>query len=218
MVTDSMGHDGPMHLTVVDHPLAQAALTVLRDESTEAAGFRAAMNALATMLIYDATRELSTQDITVTTPLTDTAGVRIDAPPYVIPVLRAGLGMLAGALTHLPDAPTAFVGVARNDDTLIPEPYLNSLPGDLDGRDVLVLDPMLATGGSLAHAAELIGDRNPGKVTAVCVLAAPAGVATLRRTGAVDALVLASIDDHLNDDAFIVPGLGDAGDRLYGLA
>ena len=216
MVTDSMGHDGPMHLTVVDHPLAQAALTVLRDESTEAAGFRAAMNALAIMLIYDATRELSTQDITVTTPLTDTAGVRIDAPPYVIPVLRAGLGMLAGALTHLPDAPTAFVGVARNDDTLIPEPYLNSLPGDLDGRDVLVLDPMLATGGSAVATVDILKRWGAKRVKFVGILAAPTGIQRLQEAHPDVPIHIAKIDQRLNDVGFILPGLGDAGDRQFG--
>lgn len=207
-----------MLLTVVDHPLVQAALTVLRDESTDQAGFRAGMNALSGMLLYEATRELATADVTVATPVAEAAGVRIDRPPYLVPVLRAGLGLLDGALAHLPDAPTAFVGVSRNESTLVPEPYLITLPDDFDGRDVLVLDPMLATGGSLIYATELIAERNPGRISVVCVLAAPAGVAALRRSGVVESLVLASIDDFLNDDAFIVPGLGDAGDRQYGPA
>ena len=206
-----------MELTVVDHPLAQAALTALRDEAGGPAEFRAAMDALARILAYEALRHVDVAEVPVTTPLTDTVGVRVEAAPYAIPVLRAGLGLLAGVLHHLPDAPTAFIGVAREEETLVPVPYLNSLPDDLSGRDVLLLDPMLATGGSLAYAAGQLAERNPGRITAICVLAAPEGVAAMRSAGTVDALVLASIDDRLNDDAFIVPGLGDAGDRLYGV-
>ena len=121
-------------------------------------------------------------------------------------------------LELFPDAPTGFIGVARDERTLEPVPYLDSVPADLEGRPVLVLDPMLATGGSLAFACGLLRDRNPGRVTAVCVLAAPEGVHRIATSGLVDELVVASIDERLNDVAYIVPGLGDAGDRLFGTA
>ncbi len=207
-----------MHLSVVDHPLALQALATLRDHETDRAGFRHAMDDLAGLLVYEATRSLRTETYEVTTPLTTTTGTRVAEPPMAVPILRAGLGLLPGLLRILPDAPTGFIGVARNEETLVPEPYMNSVPTDLGGRDVLVLDPMLATGGSLIHACGLLRDRNPGRLTCVCVLAAPEGVAALDRSGLADDLVVASIDDHLNDAAYIVPGLGDAGDRLYGTA
>ena len=207
-----------MKITLVDHPLALQALTTLRDVDTDRAGFRHAMDDLAGLLVFEATRSLRTVDVEVTTPLAVTAGVQVAEPPVVVPVLRAGLGLLGGVLRVLPQAPTGFIGVARNEETLVPEPYMNSVPADLGGRDVLVLDPMLATGGSLTFACELLRDRNPGRLTCVCVLAAPEGVEALGRSGLADELVVGSVDDHLDDSAYIVPGLGDAGDRLYGTA
>jgi uracil phosphoribosyltransferase len=207
-----------VEITVVDHPLARRALTMLRDQDTDRTAFRAAMDDLASILVYEATRNLKVQDQEVTTPLATTMGTAIAEPPMAVPILRAGLGLLRGVLRYLPESPTGFIGVARNEETLQPEPYMNSVPDDLDGRDVLVLDPMLATGGSLTYACGLLRDRNPGRIVAVCVLAAPEGVAVLDRSGLADELVVGSIDDHLNDVSYIVPGLGDAGDRLYGTA
>ena len=207
-----------MLTTVVDHPLALRALTSLRDENTDRAGFRVAMDDLSGILVYEATRRLRVTAVEVTTPLAVTDGVRVTEPPMAVPILRAGLGLLPGVLRYLPDCPTGFIGVARNEETLVPEPYMNSVPDDLNGRDVLVLDPMLATGGSLSYACGLLRDRNPGRLVAVCVLAAPEGVAALSRSGLADELVVASIDDHLDERSYIVPGLGDAGDRLYGTA
>ena len=207
-----------MLTSVVDHPLARRALTTLRDQDTDRAEFRVAMDDLAGILVYEATRNLRVETFDVTTPLAVTQGLRITEPPMAVPILRAGLGLLPGVLRYLPDCPTGFIGVARNEETLQPEPYMNSVPDDLQGRDVLVLDPMLATGGSLSYACSLLRDRNPGRLVAVCVLAAPEGVAALDRSGLADELVVASIDDHLNDASYIVPGLGDAGDRLYGTA
>jgi uracil phosphoribosyltransferase len=207
-----------MDTLVVDHPLAAQLLTRMRDERTDRAVFRQAADELALMLVYEATRALATEPVTIRTPLTETHGVRVTRPPMVVPVLRAGLGMLGPVLRLLPGSDTGFIGVARDETSHEPVPYMNSVPDDLDGRDVLVLDPMLATGGSMVFACEQLAARNPGTVTAVCILAAPEGVDRLGRTGLVDRLVTASVDDHLNEDAFIVPGLGDAGDRLFGTA
>lgn len=209
---------GAVLTTVVDHPLARRALTTLRDEDTDRAAFRVAMDDLAGILVYEATRQLRVEAVEVRTPLAVTTGVRVTEPPMAVPVLRAGLGLLPGVLRYLPDCPTGFIGVARNEETLVPEPYMNSVPEDLHGRDVLVLDPMLATGGSLTYACGLLQDRNPGRLVAVCVIAAPEGVAVLEASGLVDELVVGVIDERLNDVSYIVPGLGDAGDRLYGTA
>ncbi len=203
---------------MVDHPLAGQLLTRLRDETTDRAGFRRAMDDLSGILVYEATRHLDTTTFEVQTPLGPAVGVRVEDPPLVVPVLRAGLGMLGGVLRHLPETDTGFVGLARNEDTLVPESYMNSVPDDLDGRPVLVLDPMLATGGSMEHTCRLLAERRPGPLTAVCVLAAPEGVERLRASELVTHLVTASIDVKLNDHAYIVPGLGDAGDRLFGTA
>jgi uracil phosphoribosyltransferase len=207
-----------MDVLVVDHPLAAQLLTRLRDQRTDRAVFRQTADELAHMLVYEATRTLATEPITVSTPLTETGGVRIARPPLVVPVLRAGLGMLGPVLRLLPGSDTGFVGVARDESTHEPQPYMNSVPDDLDGRAVLVLDPMLATGGSMVFACDLLAARNAGSITAVCILAAPEGVERLAASGLVDRLCTAAIDDHLDGDAFIVPGLGDAGDRLFGTA
>jgi uracil phosphoribosyltransferase len=207
-----------MDVTVVDHPLAAQLLTRLRDSTTDRAGFRRAMDDLSGILVYEATRDLSVETFEVTTPMGPAVGTRLAEPPLVVPVLRAGLGMLGGVLRHLPETDTGFVGLARDETTFRPEAYMDSVPDDLGGRPVLVLDPMLATGGSLEHTCRLLGERRPGPLTCVCVLAAPEGVARLEATGLVAALVTASIDDRLNEVAYIVPGLGDAGDRLFGTA
>jgi uracil phosphoribosyltransferase len=207
-----------MDVTVVDHPLAGQLLTRLRDEATDRAGFRRAMDDLSGILVYEATRDLEVETFEVRTPLATATGIRVAAPPLVVPVLRAGLGMLGGVLRHLPETDTGFVGLARNEDTFLPEAYMSSVPDELAGRPVLVLDPMLATGGSLEHTCRLLVDRGAGPLTCVCVLAAPEGVERLRASGLAASLVTASIDARLNEVAYIVPGLGDAGDRLFGTA
>jgi uracil phosphoribosyltransferase len=207
-----------MELTVVDHPLAARLLTRLRDEQTDRAVFRVAMEELAFMLVYEACRTLPTAPVEVRTPLGPAEGISIPEPPLVVPVLRAGLGLHGAVLRLLPETDTAYIGVARNEETLVPEPYMNSVPADLGGRPVLVLDPMLATGGSLAYACQILHDRGAGPLTGVCVLAAPEGLANIEKSGLVQRVVTAAIDDHLDERAYIVPGLGDAGDRLFGTA
>lgn len=206
-----------MQVTVVDHPLAAQLLTRLRDERTDREGFRRAMDDISGILVYEAMRDAAVETHTVRTPLTEAAGVRLAAPPLVVPVLRAGLGMLGGVLRYLPETDTGFIGLARNEETYEPVPYMNSVPEQLEGRPVLVLDPMLATGGSLAHSCATLAERGAGPLTAVCVLAAPEGIERVRGSGLVRHLVTATIDDGLNERAFIVPGLGDAGDRLFGV-
>jgi uracil phosphoribosyltransferase len=207
-----------MQTTVVDHPLAQQLLTRLRDERTDRATFRQTTDTLSQILVYEATRSVRTEPVDLTTPLGPTQGVRIGEPPLVVPVLRAGLGMLGAVLHLMPETATAFIGVARNEETFQPEPYMNSVPADLNGRDVMVLDPMLATGGSMEHACRILAGRNAGRLTCVCILSAPEGLARLEATELIGEVVTASIDERLNDLAYIVPGLGDAGDRLFGTA
>ena len=207
-----------MELTVVDHPLAARLLTRLRDETTDRATFRLAMDELAGMLVYEACRTLPTETVDVTSPMGAARGTRIPRPPLVVPVLRAGLGLHGAVIRLLPETDTAFIGVSRNEETLQPEPYMNSVPADLAGRPVLVLDPMLATGGSLAHTCRQLADRGAGEMTGVCVLAAPEGLAHIQASGLVARVVTAAVDSHLDERAFIVPGLGDAGDRLFGTA
>jgi uracil phosphoribosyltransferase len=207
-----------MDVTIVDHPLAARLLTRLRDEGTDRAGFRQALDELAAMLVYEACRTLATEPVEVRTPLGPAPGVRLAQPPLVVPVLRAGLGLHGAVLRLMPETDTGFVGVSRDEETFEPHPYMNSVPPDLAGRPILVLDPMVATGGSLTYACELLRGRSAGPMIAVCVLAAPEGLQHVEASGLVERLITAAVDDHLNDQAFIVPGLGDAGDRLFGTA
>jgi uracil phosphoribosyltransferase len=205
-------------VTVVDHPLAGELLARLRDETTDRASFRQAMDELAGMLMYEACRRLEVEEAEVQTPLGPAPVKRVRTWPVVVPILRAGLGMMNAVHRLLPGTDTAFIGVARDEATFAPEPYMLKVPADLAGRPVLVLDPMLATGGSLLHACRLLAGRGAGPIVAVCVLAAPEGLDRITGSGLDIRVVTAAIDDHLNDQAFIVPGLGDAGDRLFGTA
>jgi uracil phosphoribosyltransferase len=201
---------------VVDHPLAAARLTILRDERTENPAFRAALHDLSLMLVYEATRDASTQSLTVRTPLAETTGTRLAKPPLLVAVLRAGLGMVDAALALLGEARVGFVGVARDEQTAVATPYLESLPDELQGQPVIVLDPMLATGGSMLHAVSRLQRRGADDITVVCAVVAPEGIAALEKTAPTARLFTAAVDDHLNGMAYIVPGLGDAGDRQFG--
>lgn len=201
---------------VVDHPLARARLSTVRDTRTDRAAFRGAVRDLTTMLVYEALREAPVTETVVTTPVADTLGAELSSPPVLVPVLRAGLGMAEAAHAQVPGALMGFVGVARDEQTLLPTPYMESLPRDLAGRPVLVLDPMLATGGSMGHTIDLLAARGADDVTAVCVVAAPEGIAHLGRRHPSVRIVTAGVDERLNEYGYIVPGLGDAGDRQFG--
>jgi uracil phosphoribosyltransferase len=188
----------------------------MRGTGTDNATFRAALRELAVLLVYEATRQLEVITEPVQTPVGTATGTRLTNPPLLVPVLRAGLGMAEAALGLLPESQMGFVGVARDEQTHLPRPYMESLPADLAGRPVLVLDPMLATGGSLLHCCGLLTQRGAADITVICVLCAPEGLQRLAESGLPLRVVTASIDDRLNDRAFIVPGLGDAGDRIFG--
>ncbi len=205
-----------MDVRLVDHPLAAARLTVMRDARSDNATFRAALRELTLMLIYEATRDAPVVTERVHTPVARTTGCRLADPPLLVPVLRAGLGMADQAHELIPEAQMGFVGLARDERTLLPTPYMESLPESLAGRPVFVLDPMLATGGSMEYTIRLLVGRGATDVTAICALAAPEGVERLRASGLPVRAVTASVDERLNDSGFIVPGLGDAGDRQFG--
>ena len=205
-----------MQVQIVDHPLAAARLTTLRDKTTGNAGFRAALSSLTQMLVYEALGSAKSAAVEIETPLKPFTGSRLECAPLLVPVLRAGLGMIEQALEMVPEAHVGFVGIARDEETAQPVPYLESLPDDLSGFPVFVLDPMLATGGSMLHTIQLLGARHATDITAVCVVAAPEGVTALENSGHPVRLVVASVDEGLDDAAYIVPGLGDAGDRQFG--
>ncbi|MEV6140338.1 uracil phosphoribosyltransferase [Nocardia sp. NPDC051990] len=205
-----------MRTHTVNHPLAAALLTTMRDAGTVNPAFRAALRDLTGILIYEALRDAPVIQFPITTPVADTEGMRLAQPPLLVPVLRAGLGMVDAAAELIPDARVGFVGVARDETTHQPVPYMESLPADLSEMPVFVLDPMLATGGSMRHTLQLLAARGATDITAVCVVAAPEGIAALTDSGLPVRLVTAAVDAGLNSDAFIVPGLGDAGDRQFG--
>jgi len=211
-----------MQTLVVDHPVVTHKLTVLRDETTHAPTFRRLTDELVTLLAYEAMRQMRIRPVTVTTPLGPATGAKLAGPdPLVVPVLRAGIGMLDGMARLLPTADVGFVGLSRDEETLIASTYANRLPTDLAGREVFVLDPMLATGGTLETVFKQVASRGAAAVTGVCLLAAPEGVARLEAAfpgeGPVPVrVVTAGMDERLNDRGFILPGLGDAGDRLFG--
>ncbi|MEV7429696.1 uracil phosphoribosyltransferase [Nocardioides sp. NPDC092400] len=212
-----------MRTHVVDHPLVAHKLTVLRDERTDSPTFRHLADELVTLLAYEATRDVRVQNVEIRTPVSPTTGVALASPrPLVVPILRAGLGMLDGMMRLLPTAEVGFVGMVRDEDTLKASTYAERLPADLSGRQCYVLDPMLATGGTLAAAIKFLTDRGADHITAICLLAAPEGCERLERELAdLDVpvtVVTAAVDERLDEKGYIVPGLGDAGDRLYGVA
>ncbi len=209
-----------MRVLVVDHPLVAHKLTVLRDKDTSSPVFRLLTEELVTLLAYEATRDVRVETVSIETPVTSTVGTGLVKPtPLVVPILRAGLGMLEGMTRLVPTAEVGFLGMARNEETLEAITYAERLPEDLTGRQVFVLDPMLATGGTLREAIKFLFARGAADITCICLLAAPEGLAALQEEldGRNVTIVLASIDEKLNEKSYIVPGLGDAGDRLYGV-
>ncbi|HEY5554749.1 MAG TPA: uracil phosphoribosyltransferase [Cellulomonas sp.] len=210
-----------MRLHVADHPLVAHKLTVLRNKDTASPTFRLLVDELVTLLAYEATRDVRTVPHTIETPVAVTTGTKLADPrPLVVPILRAGLGMLEGMTRLLPTAEVGFLGMRRDETTLEAITYANRLPEDLSGRQCFLLDPMLATGGTLVAAIDYLLERGASDVTCVCLLAAPEGLALLEKAigDRVDVkIVVAAVDERLNEKAYIVPGLGDAGDRLYGI-
>jgi uracil phosphoribosyltransferase len=211
-----------VELRIVEHPLVAHKLTTLRDAKTDSPTFRRLTEELVTLLAYEATREVRVTPRTVQTPVAVAHGVKLSPPrPLVVPILRAGLGMLEGMTRLIPTAEVGFVGMVRNEVTLEASTYAERLPDDLSGRQCYVLDPMLATGGTLAAAVQFLQKRGADHITCICLLAAPEGIERLSQLlgdlAVPCTLVTAAVDDRLNEAGYIVPGLGDAGDRLYGV-
>ncbi|MBM3743714.1 MAG: uracil phosphoribosyltransferase [Actinobacteria bacterium] len=211
-----------MKVLVAVHPLITHKLTVLRDKETNSQVFRHLVEELVTLLAYEATREVKIHPVEIVTPVAPMKGAMLDTPrPVVVPILRAGLGMLEGMMRVLPSADVGFLGMVRDEKTLQASTYANRLPEDLSGRQCYILDPMLATGGTLVAAFNYLIERGARDITAICLLAAPEGVKTVERAFEKSSfpisIVTGALDQKLNEHGYIVPGLGDAGDRLYGV-
>ena len=210
-----------MKVHVANHPLIAHKVTVLRDERTPSSTFRELIGEIVTLLAYEATREVKTIPVTVKTPVAHTQGTALAKPdPVVIPILRAGLGMLEGMERLIPSAQVGFLGMVRDEKTLQASTYANRLPSDLTGRQCYVLDPMLATGGTLIAAIHYLLDLGAADITAICIISSPEGIAALEKEFKDQkalTIVTAALDEKLNEKGYIVPGLGDAGDRLYGV-
>ena len=211
-----------MKVHVANHPLITHKLTVLRDKNTDSPTFRHLVEELVTLLAYEATREVKTIKARIETPVCPTEGLKLASPaPVVVPILRAGLGMLEGMTRLIPTAEVGFLGMVRDEKTLQASTYANRLPDDLRGRQCFVLDPMLATGGTLVSAINYLMDKGATDVTAICLLAAPEGLKTVEKaflhSDLPISVVTGALDEKLNEHGYIVPGLGDAGDRLYGV-
>ena len=211
-----------MKIHIASHPLLTHKLTVLRDEKTDSPTFRLLTEEIVTLLAYEAMREVKTVAVTVKTPVAMAQGEQLAKPkPVVVPILRAGLGMLEGMSRLIPTAEIGFLGMVRDENTLKATTYANRLPEDLTNRQCYILDPMLATGGTLVSAIEFLAAKGATDITAICILAAPEGIAVLEKAFATSKLslklVTGALDERLNEKGYIIPGLGDAGDRLYGV-
>ncbi|MBB2986417.1 uracil phosphoribosyltransferase [Terracoccus luteus] len=211
-----------MDVHVADHPLIAHKLTYLRDKRTDSPTFRRLAEELVTLLAYEATREVRVEPIEIETPVAATTGIKLANPkPIIVPILRAGLGMLDGMVKLLPSAEVGFLGMVRDEDTLEVTTYANRLPDDLTGRQVFIVDPMLATGNTLVMAVDYLAGKGARDITVVCLLAAPEGIAHLESelasTDIPVKVVVGTVDERLDEKGYIVPGLGDAGDRLYGV-
>lgn len=203
-------------VVVFDHPLIRHKMTLLRDERTNHRLFRATLAQIAGLMVYEVTRSFETESVPVRTPLTETVGYRVRGTITVVPVLRAGLGMIDGILDVMPEARVGHLGMARDEATLEPKTYLSKLPRDLDAGPVILVDPMLATGGSASAAVRLLRDAGATDLRMICLVAAPEGLTRMRRDHPDLRVYAAALDEHLNEKGYILPGLGDAGDRMYG--
>lgn len=210
-----MRNDPAATVTVLDHSLARHWLSILRDRTTTANRFRRYTLKLARMLINSAVADLPLDETTISTPLARTSGFQPAAQVVFVPVLRAGLAMLRAGEEIFPAASVGFIGLARDEHTAVAQEYYRNLPENIDTAKVLILDPMLATGGSLIDTIDAVKDRGATDITAVCIVAAPEGIAAVAASHDDVKIITAAIDDHLDDNKFIVPGLGDFGDRYF---
>ena len=205
-----------MQVTVVDHPLIKQKITKMRAEHTSSRDFRECLDEIAMLMTYEVARNLPLQEVEVATPVAKTTGYKVAGDIFVVPILRAGLGLLTGVLKMIPDARVGFIGLYRDEETLKPIEYYCKLPVDIDKRKIFVVDPMLATGGSAAAAIDFIKQRGGKDIVFMCLIASPEGIEALQKAHPDVDIYIAAKDEKLNENAYIVPGLGDAGDRLYG--
>ena len=206
-----------MEVLIVDHPVVAEKLTNIRLDATSSASFRQYLHEISVFLIYEALRDSSLDQIAVNTPLGQSSSFTLVNQPMFVPILRAGLGMLDAGLLIFPDATVGFVGAKRDEETLLPEIYLNTIPNGLDGTRVVLLDPALATGGSAKQSMQLAANAGAGEIVIVTVLCSPEGIDAIEKSGLCSKVVTAGVDERLNDVGFIYPGLGDAGDRQFGV-
>jgi uracil phosphoribosyltransferase len=204
-------------VTVIAHPLVQHNLTKLRDARTDPEAFRRGLGEVASLMVYEATRSFQTKSVSVTTPLAKTRGAQLKHEVVLVPILRAGLGMMGSILQLIPHARVGFIGLKRHEQTLHASVYHKSLPADLSSFEILLIDPMLATGGSTLAALKLLAERGARRVRLVSLVAAPEGIARVHECHPELPIFTAAIDEKLNAKGYIVPGLGDAGDRLFGV-
>ncbi len=201
---------------VLKHPLVESKLTIMRDKNTTQKEFRENLDEIGALMTYEVLQNLETVTIEIETPVAKTTGVKIKNDIVIVPILRAGLGMVNGIYNLIPTAKIAHIGMARNEKTLEPEEYYANFPKNLPGKNILVVDPMLATGGSAISAIDKIKERGATNIKFICLVAAPEGVKALEEAHPDVEIYIASLDEKLNEKGYIVPGLGDAGDRLFG--
>ncbi len=204
-------------VVVMDHPLIQHKIGIIRREETGAKDFRTLAGEIAMLMCYEATRDLKLADVEIRTPVCKTTAKELKGKKLaVVPILRAGLGMVDGMLAMIPAAKVGHIGLYRDPETLEPVEYYCKLPADCANRDVFVVDPMLATGGSAAAAIRMLKDKGVKNIRMLCIIAAPEGVKKMQEAHPDVDIYIGALDDHLNDHGYIVPGLGDAGDRIFG--
>ncbi|MDR0847218.1 MAG: uracil phosphoribosyltransferase [Lactobacillales bacterium] len=199
------------------HPLVKHKLTIIRDENTGTNQFRETVKELSTFLAYEATKNLPLQEVAINTPVTPMVARELSGPkPMIVPILRAGLGLVDGFLSLMPQAKIGHIGMRRDEETLVPESYLTKLPPEIEEREIFVIDPMLATGGSVIATIDILKERGGRNISFSCLVAVPEGIKALQEAHPDVKIYTCNIDSHLNDRGYIVPGLGDAGDRLFG--
>ena len=204
-------------IVVMDHPLIQHKIGIIRREETGSKDFRSMVGEIAMLMCYEATRDLKLADVEITTPICQTTAMELKGKKLaVVPILRAGLGMVDGMLTMIPAAKVGHIGLYRDPETLMPVEYYCKLPEDCANREVFVVDPMLATGGSSTEAIRMLKDKGVKSIRFMCIIAAPEGVKKMQEMHPDVDIYIGALDDHLNDHGYIVPGLGDAGDRIFG--
>ena len=203
------------NVKVISHPVMAHSLTVLRDKNTEAAAFRRHANSVAHGLLLHATEQMALTETNVTTPLATTAGVRLEGTLLAVPILRAGLAMLPAVQQLIPSVRVGFIGLERDEKTAVAHQYYNKIPDQLAGQKVLIIDPMLATGGTMEDTIAAAKAKGANDITAVCIVAAPEGIARISKAHPDVKILTAAIDECLDDNKYIVPGLGDFGDRYF---